>query len=51
VVLCDRLVEARRTAPTRPRRSAPAAVVDAVADAAASLVDKAKDAIRGVGSD
>ncbi len=51
VALHDRLVEARRTAPTRPRRSAPAAVADAVADAAASLIDKAKDAIRGIGSD
>jgi len=46
--LRDALADARRTAPTRPRPSAPVA---AVADAAASLIDKAKDAIRSLGPD
>lgn len=47
VALRDRLVEARRTASSRPH-SSPAAVV---AEAAASLIDKAKDVIRNRGSD
>lgn len=48
VTLRDRLTEARRSAPARPRPPAPVA---AVAEAAASLIDKAKDAIRSRGSD
>ncbi|MDP8938231.1 MAG: hemerythrin domain-containing protein [Actinomycetota bacterium] len=46
--LRDRLVEARSAAPTRPRPSTPVA---AVADAATSLIDKAKGAIRSLGPD
>ncbi len=46
--LGDRLIEARATAPTRARRSTP---VTAVTEAAASLIDRAKEAIRSLGSD
>ncbi len=48
LALRDRLVEARADAPRRPR---PAGPVAAVADTASSLIDKAKDAIRGLGPD
>ncbi len=45
VALGDRLAEARAGAPGRPR---PARPVAAVADAAASIVDKARDAFRSI---
>ncbi len=45
VALGDRLAEARRRVPTRSR---PATPVAALADAAASIVDRAKDAFRSI---
>ena len=45
VALADQLADARRRVPSRAR---PATPVAAVADAAASIVGKAKDAFRSI---
>ena len=45
VALGDRLAEVRAAVPGRPRRASPVA---AVADAASSIVDKARDAFRSI---